>query len=497
MQSVEEDSVSSVSRGHILLLPDELLADIISTATAWPDDIDGLKFHTLYANRWAVPPVCRRFHRLAMPNLYSQLVLTLGHRINHVDRIELDHTAGAERYHNLPGGKRVWLLHRTMEENPSLRGLCKDVIFDLDIAHWDDHGFLDWGSDFATWFANTKSLRFHDGFGREPGSAAQPGSAALTFLRLASANMPHLKRLAFTARTLGLDAITLFSPDLQRLILGFAELRELHLAGLTKHGVAFSGEQVITGNTYYQQHTIQWGKGRFTEISTRNYYNDPEILPLLLSWPARLEKFTYLGRCGTGWSDLNLRRVWSCLVPHLLSLQSIRITHNMTRFSPMADSLTGVDFTFFESLTFLSLSYWATGSSNTGGKESSLLAPRLEVFEWTFQTQSQRQLFLNRFHQAEEDFLRRLAVAAGEKKIPLREIAVVFSPVPAMEINEGVCHGITETTVEYPWDRMDRLADEIRCLGIELTYNTPSVSREDCEAAGVEARKDARFGRSL
>lgn len=204
---------------------------------------------------------------------------------------------------------------------------------------------------------------------------------------------------------------------------------------------------------------------------------------MLLRWPARLERFTCLGRTRFGYSPLDLRCVWSALVPHLLSLASIRIgsVPNPDAYSSLSDLLAGVDFTLFESLTFLSLSYWVTGA---GTGEASLLAPHLETFEWIFDADDKRPLFLNRFDQQEEDFLRRLVTAAVRQKVPLRKIAIVFTPAPRIKIQHGEASlymGSTETdfSLEYPWDRMDRLAAEIRHWGIELTYNKPSVSREE------------------
>ncbi len=212
--------------------------------------------------------------------------------------------------------------------------------------------------------------------------------------------------------------------------------------------------------------------------------NCAEMLPGFLGWPKRLEKLTCLGRSRSGWSPIELRDVWSALVPHLLSIQSVRIgsVTNPTLYSSMSGMLTGVDFTFFGALTFLSLSYWATGS---GPGEGCLLAPHLETFEWAFDADDKRPLFLNDFGQEEEDFLRRLAAAAIERNVPLRNIDIVFTPASTVKTQDkGLKYlGVTEAEFEYPWDRMDRLAHEMRLLGIKLWYNKPSVSREQFEAA--------------
>ena len=209
-----------------------------------------------------------------------------------------------------------------------------------------------------------------------------------------------------------------------------------------------------------------------------------EMLSSLLSWPARVEKLICLGRSRSGWSPIEFRDVWSGLVPHLLSVQSVRVgsVTNPTLYPPLSGMLTGVDFTLFGALTFLSLSYWVTGS---GPGEGCLLAPHLKTFEWTFDADDERLLLLSHFGQKEEDFLRRLAAAAVERKIPLRNMDIVFTPASTVKTqDEGVEYlGVTEAEFEYPWDRMDRLAHEMRLSAIELSYNKPPVSREQFEVA--------------
>jgi hypothetical protein len=234
-------------------------------------------------------------------------------------------------------------------------------------------------------------------------------------------------------------------------------------------------------------------------------------------WPARLAKFTCLGRykfdiqIESGRSRLDLKTVWSALVPHRLSLESIRIGSICDPVSYVERGewmLGAVDFTLFESLRFLSLSHWATGSGAKDSAATLHLAPRLETFEWTFEAEDGRPLFLNDFQQREEDFLRRLTTTAAKQQVPLRKIAIVFTPLPGVGAWEDAEHGSEYVSIsvavgyldfEYPWDRMDRLATELRCLGIELTYNDPSVTRAVSDevlrkAHAVEDVYDTDFG---
>jgi hypothetical protein len=207
---------------------------------------------------------------------------------------------------------------------------------------------------------------------------------------------------------------------------------------------------------------------------------------MILMWPACLAKFTCLGRFDfnieSGRSRLDLETVWSALVLHRLSLESIRIGSVCDPVSYVdrgKGMLGAADFTFFESLRFLSLSHWATGFGAQDSVTALELAPRLETFEWTFDAEDGRPLFLNDFQQREENFLRRLGTTAVKQQVPLRKIAIVFTPLPAVGTWEDADLSISVAVgyFEYPWDRMDRLADEFRRVGIELTYNDPSVTR--------------------
>lgn len=210
---------------------------------------------------------------------------------------------------------------------------------------------------------------------------------------------------------------------------------------------------------------------------------------MLVAWPRRLESFTFLGTSRFGYHHVDFKFVWSCLVPHALSLESIRIGSISNQNQSLDRMLAAVDFSPFERLRYMSLSYWATGADK--GAEN-LLAPGLQVFEWTFEAEDQRPVFLDDFERREEDFLRKLAAAAIAREVPLREIVVKFSPRPITRVYSEV--GLVKESellpgwtplypVEYPWDRMDRVAREILPSGIRLSYSKPTVTRDQFKEA--------------
>lgn len=219
---------------------------------------------------------------------------------------------------------------------------------------------------------------------------------------------------------------------------------------------------------------------------------------MLLSAPSRLEHFAYSGIRRFGYHPLDLRTLWSYLVPHARTLETLRVgsLSHQTPQTPLAGQLAGVDFAPFERLRSLSLSYWATGSD--GGEEVyGLLAPRLETFEWTFDGDDGRPLSLDHFGEEEEEFLRRLAKGAAARGLPLTKLTVVYTPTTTAPLKTNsllftmlgldLAGAIQER--EYPWDRMDRLAEELREQRIEFKYNEPSISRKTFQEAAQAFRR--------
>ncbi|KAK4097123.1 hypothetical protein N658DRAFT_312331 [Parathielavia hyrcaniae] len=204
------------------------------------------------------------------------------------------------------------------------------------------------------------------------------------------------------------------------------------------------------------------------------------------SWPAKLEKLTYPCRNRSRCSHVDLETVCSALVssPQRLSLKSICVDHCASlpallvdwerQYPPFRGSLSRVTFTLFEFLTFLSLSRWLTGSHHD--EAVVLLPPRLETFEWTFGRHHGEAVCVNDFDHHEEAFLRRLALASVEKNMPLRSLAIVFSPTSPLCFRQHEPFNplpVVPKAGESPWDQMDRLAADIRPFGIDLTYNKP------------------------
>lgn len=158
------------------------------------------------------------------------------------------------------------------------------------------------------------------------------------------------------------------------------------------------------------------------------------------------------------------------LYTHRETLRSIKI------YGLHKSGFDGFDLREFENLEKLSLGSDFSGHQLFNRNEiceppDSLLAPRLRVFHWDLTLlDQQRGESLRDFGQAEEDWLRLLARKAIKHGCPLRRIEITFNPV--------VDGYISITDDMYPWDRMDAMGADLRPHGIEVSYDTPSVSRE-------------------
>ncbi len=218
--------MSPPGRGcHILQLPDELLADIIShVAAPWPDNVDRALVSRFHGHRWALTLVCRRFYRLATPVLYSRLALTIDWLVNSPQSRQSSDSLPIPR--DSPGSRALICLHRTLAANPSLRGLCKDLILDLTDMQWCDptDDSLDYyASDIVTWLGSTKRLHLHGGLG-DHGIAP-----AMMVLDIASQHMLGLERLAYTAVNPSFRGYPDF--NLGGFVVRFPTLKELHMSG--------------------------------------------------------------------------------------------------------------------------------------------------------------------------------------------------------------------------------------------------------------------------
>lgn len=217
------------------------------------------------------------------------------------------------------------------------------------------------------------------------------------------------------------------------------------------------------------------GTSSITELKLGGFLQSSEALEALVRWPAKLESFTfrmpmsgyYSGE--TALSKYSLAVLQPILAHQKASLSYVQIAEIFN------DGLEGFDVTDFPNLQFLSLSHDLTGLDTT--LVPNLVAPGLRIFRWDMKLEDQQcGERLGDFCEPQETWLRVLVATAVERKTALREIRINFRPEGGLQGH----HGFTQD--QYPWDRMDKLANEFRPHGIDLTYNPPNHTREEFQA---------------
>jgi hypothetical protein len=143
--------------------------------------------------------------------------------------------------------------------------------------------------------------------------------------------------------------------------------------------------------------------------------------------------------------------------------------------------------TRFPNLEFLQLSRWQMPPSLTfkfRPEDVNVLGPKLRTFSWNFSIYDQHTEGWLDFGEKEVEWLHQLAEAAVASKAVLRTIKIQFAPDFPWDTTEEM---------GYPWDLMDDLREQVmRPIGLELSYNQPSISKvkwlERIRAGTLEAR---------
>jgi len=212
------------------------------------------------------------------------------------------------------------------------------------------------------------------------------------------------------------------------------------------------------------------GTASLTELKLMHFTQGLDALKALVRWPAGLEKFSFempISGYYAGESALSYYSL-AALQP-ILATQKATLSHIHIRVI-FSQGLQGFNVTGFPNLQSLSLSRDLTGTDTT--YVANLVAPRLGVFHWELTVEDQQSSEdLGGFGPLEEDWLRAFAAAAIARKSALRLIQIDYQPL------DYYCKKASEPR-EYPWDRMDRIAREIRPHGISLSYSQPCMTRE-------------------
>ncbi|KAM7219841.1 hypothetical protein V8F06_004875 [Rhypophila decipiens] len=502
----------------LLSLPDELLLDIVKLATTSTDHLrihpwvprppldepsfkPSQSFRTIespvYAAAVSIAGVCRRLNQIVIPILYRELHVGFQdiakrekfppYRSN--SRCHWHHhhhdAAPCDVPHELTY-RRSFLLQRTLNEKHSLRRFCRVLHISMDLEENHNglrcHHIAARANDLISCLVHTQRLTIvytgkPDGTQElEPRPDESPSPAGIRIkavldrgtggrtsrqLNVTCDDMASLRWLASSS---------MMSKEDQ----GEADPRK----GLENDPVATIFRRVMPD---------------FASILTSLSIADFEVpeqdsLRDFLRIPECLQHFSLLG-C-ENWRDQtqnnwSLELFFSMLKPQQTSLKTINLQHVSNFGQP---GFGGVDLSSFTSLESLYLYHSDTGITEEA-VEAILQAPRLRTCTWNLESDDQQcSEMMNDFGpQDQKAFVRKLGMKATARRHPLGHIHIIFRPDPGFFST----HNCPD---EYPWDRMNHLGDE---LGVRVTYDEPTISREEYDRTLGERdriRKEKRRG---
>ncbi|RAH66573.1 uncharacterized protein BO66DRAFT_459288 [Aspergillus aculeatinus CBS 121060] len=431
--STPQFSITKVSRVSILDLPPEILGQIFQVCLQ-----DSR--HTLTA----ILLTCQRFYPLALPIQYHDLKLSF------------------------PCQPQVICLHRTLQSNQALALLVRSLVLDLRPIYPAEYITIDdytAAADVLTWCRAVRILKIW----------------GVAFL--APKDRTYSRTKAVSGQIIDLSRWEILKYALRQL----PSLRRIELA--TEPDSPVYGFDCCFDCRLHGQEELQRlpGTGRkvFEAINERARKRGDAIQSDLITfWPVPVQSDVIERRpnpgdpvdfCiafGSGYAtemateaivDKYLFSAW--LKAHSYVLRRIILGH-----SPLAAEFHAARSRDLRTVT-------CPGSQERFGSPSTIaeqVLPTVPTFVWNL---SFHEMACEDFGEREEDWLRGLAkfiaVATSDLHPALRTIQLNLDPDPH--------HFLPTNPEEYPWDRITRLEQELRVLGLELKYTPPSVTREEYE----------------
>ncbi|KAM7182879.1 hypothetical protein V8F33_013952 [Rhypophila sp. PSN 637] len=515
-------SSPALVKSGLLSLPDELLLDIVKLATTSTDHfrihpwaprppLDEPSFNPsqslrtiespVHAAAVSIAGVCRRLNQIVTPILYRELHVGFQDTIAKTTKFtpywsnskchwyHYHHATPCDVPHELTYW-RSFLLQRTLNEKHSLRRFCRLLHISMDLE--ENHNGLRChiaarANDLLSSLAHTRHLTIvytgkPDGTQElEPhldeGPSPSPirikavldrgtGGRTSRQLTVACCDMASLRWLASSS---------MMSKEDQGRANPRKGLKNDPVAPILR-GVMPDFASILTALSVSDFQVPE-------QDSLRDFLRIPECLQHL----SLLGCENWRDQTQNNWS---LGVFFSMLKPQQTTLKTINLQHVSNFGQP---GFGGVDLSSFTSLESLYLYHSDTGVTEEA-VEGILQASRLRTFTWNLESDDQQcSEMMNDFRpQYQEAFLRELGTKATARRHPLGHIHIIFRPDPGF-LSTHNCPD------EYPWDRMNRLGDE---LGIRVTYDEPTISREEFdrtlgEREGIKKEKRRRNGKGV
>ncbi|KAJ5709913.1 hypothetical protein N7493_009505 [Penicillium malachiteum] len=427
-------------------LPEELLVMIFDFATL-NDRVDLSTPKRDNATLRSLDVVSHQFHRMIQPLLFEEISFTyFGEQRSRVPPIER-----ARQVHEL-------LKH---DHESKMRRLCVAFYVDIDDYGQENQSDYQIVLDLLSWFTSLRSLAIVGGF-----FLNAPDSVRAHTLEIIN----HIKDLG-QLRALNLEGhiwderggITLAevmkSVDSQ-------SLDTLEVSTIGRSGVPDIEEMIDTDKLR---------TASFTNLRLIACKDDPEAIAALIHWPKQLINFT-INTSGNWGDGMSLQDMAACLSIHKDTLTTISID--------LLGRPRGLTFDTrkFPHLDELWLSRTQICEDPLGRRfewdpvhADLLLGPSLRTFGLVFGVMGHT--VINNWGSLEEKWIRQLAKAAWERGAVLSNIVITFDPSdPHPHPDVGVYQ---DGKYEYPWERMDKLAGEIKEYGLTLHYSTPTWTKEE------------------
>ncbi|RAL06973.1 uncharacterized protein BO97DRAFT_464851 [Aspergillus homomorphus CBS 101889] len=262
-------------------------------------------------------------------------------------------------------------------------------------------------------------------------------------------------------------------------------LRQLELDGITLP----IGERTASAVRKVNQAcspTITKGTAQFSTLNIHHCKENPAAIEELILWPKALTHFNASVLSGSGPAcDVNLSKLNAWLLAHKDTLQTIQIRCIYKQRQGQLFHTRG-----FVALERLTLPWWEIRGNfpwredddspfvfTPAHADAILCAPRLETLELDFGQGGHGPDYFGRLGEIEDRWIRDLACAALARQAALRTICVGFKPRPYD----------LAVIIEYPWDRLNRLREDLQPLGIMLEYTEPTFSEEEWVQARMRA----------
>lgn len=158
----------TINSSPISNMPIELLNNILAYAVPEPDHL-GRYWRRRQAIAATISLTSKRFHQIVQLMLYHTI-----------------HLADIADFDLLPPGQNAKLFFRTIESNPALRGLCKNLTIRLDSEELEEKD-LSLCTSLLRWLPNVRSLKVHGGYLSE------------SLLRTALQSMPLVEKLRLSS----------------------------------------------------------------------------------------------------------------------------------------------------------------------------------------------------------------------------------------------------------------------------------------------------------